>query len=105
MLQTINVHGFRDAFRAMARVNSFSCEGLGALFEYLEDVAPDFDLDVVALCCDYSEDSVRDIAENYGLELPQEETEEEHYAAVQAFLEEHTSVVAALPGRFIFAQF
>lgn len=105
MIQTINVSGFRDAFRAMNLENQFSYEGLGALFEYLEDVDPDFDLDVVALCCDYVEETVEEVAENYGLELPQEETEEEHYAAVQAFLEDHTFVIAALPGRFLFAQF
>ena len=105
MMQTINLHGFRDAFRAMDRKDQFSNEGLAALFEYLEDVDPDFDLDVIALCCDYSEDTSAQIAENYGLELPQEETEEDHYAAVRAYLEEHTFVVAALPGRFLFAQF
>lgn len=97
MLQTINLHAFRDAFRAMDRKDQFSYDGLAALFDYLEDVDPDFDLDVVALCCDYREDSVQDIAENYGLELPQEETEEDHYAAVRAYLEDHTFVVAALP--------
>ena len=101
MMQTINLHGFRDAFRAMDRAYQFSNEGLAALFEYFEDVDPDFDLDVVALCCDYSEDTTAQIAENYGLELPQED----HYAAVQAYLEDHTFVVAALPGRFLFAQF
>ena len=105
MIQTINVYSFRDAFRAMGRANQFSYEGLGALFDYIEDVAPDSELDVIALCCECSEETVEEVAESYGLELPADETEEEHYSRVQAYLEAHTFVIAALPGRFLFAQF
>ena len=102
MIQTINVSDFRDAFSRYDRAAQFSYEGLGALFYYLEDIDPDFDLDVIALCCDYSEETVEQIAENYGLELPPDESEEEHQAAVCAYLEAHTSIVAELNGRFIY---
>jgi len=105
MIQTINVSDFRDAFRAHGRREQFSYEGLGALFDYLEDVNPDFELDVVALCCDYSEDTVEQIAENYGLELPADESEEDHQAAVRDYLEAHTSVVAETATGFVYAQF
>ena len=40
MIQTINVSDFRDAFKACGRADQFSYEGLGALFDYLEDAAP-----------------------------------------------------------------
>jgi len=103
MIQTINVSDFRDAFRACGRHEQFSYEGLGLLFDYLEDFAGgDYELDVIALCCEYSEDTVEQIAEAYGLELPPNETEEEHQAAVCAYLEAHTSIVAELNGRFIY---
>jgi hypothetical protein len=102
MIQTINVSDFRDAFRACGRHEQFSYEGLGALFEYLEDIDPDFDLDVIALCCDYSEDSPEDIAEAYGLELPADESEEDHQAAVRAYLEAHTCIVAETASGFIY---
>ena len=102
MIQTINVSDFRDAFRACGRHEQFSYEGLGALFDYLEDAAPTYELDVIALCCDYSEDTVEQIAEAYGLELPADESEEEHQAAVRAYLEAHTCIVAEFDGRFIY---
>lgn len=102
MIQTINSSQFTDAFR---RTNQFSYEGLGALFDYLEEVDPDFELDVIALCCDYSEDTVAGIAETYGLELPDDETEDEHCDAVRAYLEENTSIVAEFNGSFLYAQF
>jgi hypothetical protein len=105
MIQTINVSDFRDAFRAMGRANQFSYEGLGALFDFLEEVVPDFDLDVVALCCEYSEETIEQIADSYGLELPPDETEEQHWEAVRAYLEAHTSIVAETASGFLFVNF
>ena len=105
MIQTINVSDFRDAFRACGRADQFSYEGLGALFEYLEEIDPDFELDVIALCCDYSEETVEQIAENYGLELPADETQEEHENAVRDYLEAHTSIVTRTTTGFVYAQF
>jgi len=102
MIQTINVSAFRDAFRACGRHNQFSYEGLGALFDYLEEVDPDFDLDVIALCCNYSEDTAEDIAKNYGIEV---NSLDELQDAVRAYLEENTSIVAETPSGFLYAQF
>ena len=93
---------FRDAFRAAGRADQFSYEALGLLFDYLEEADPDFELDVIAICCDYSEDTVAEIAESYGLELPEDETEEEHLKAVREFLEDQTSIVAEINGGFIY---
>jgi hypothetical protein len=102
MIQTINVSDFRDAFRACGRRDQFSYEGLGILFDYLEDIDPGFDLDVIALCCDYSEDSFEDIAEAYGIELPDNEDEIEHKEIVRDYLDNHTSVVGETPNGFIY---
>jgi hypothetical protein len=105
MIQTINVSDFRAAFHSMGRADQFSYEGLGALFDFLEEVVPDFDLDVIALCCEYSEETVEQIADSYGLELPPDETEREHMYAVRAFLEAHTSIVAETATGFLFVNF
>ena len=103
MIQTINVSDFRDAFRACGRKDQFSYEGLGALFEYLEDFAGgDYELDAIALCCEYSEDTVEQIAEAYGLELPPDESEEEHKEIVRDYLDNHTSVVGETATGFIY---
>jgi hypothetical protein len=102
MIQTINVSDFRDAFRACGRADQFSYEGLGILFDYLEEIDPDFDLDVIALCCDYSEDSPEDIAESYGIDLPEDQDEIEHKEIVRDYLDNHTSVVGETPNGFIY---
>ena len=50
---------FADAFRRMGREDQFSREALEALFNYLEeyeqDTGEDIELDVIGLCCDFTE--------------------------------------------------
>ena len=59
MKQTINGYDFIEAFKRANRSNNFSHEGLCALFEYLEnmeqDTGEEMALDVIAICCDFSE--------------------------------------------------
>ena len=58
MKQTINEYQFKRAFET-TRPNYFSYEGLTALYEYLkeyeEGTGEEVELDVVGLCCDYTE--------------------------------------------------
>jgi hypothetical protein len=59
MKTTVNIYQFERAFVDMNRNDNFSYEGKKALFEYLEqyeeDCGTEIELDVIALCCDYSE--------------------------------------------------
>lgn len=71
IVQTVNVHTFREAFKSMGRQYQFSHDGLEALYELLEEVSQDtgepFELDVISLCCDFSEDTYKDILSDYDL--------------------------------------
>lgn len=59
MKSTVNESMFHNAFHNMNRENNFSYEGRKALFDYLEqyeqDTGEEVELDVIALCCEYSE--------------------------------------------------
>lgn len=59
MKQSINEYGFRDAFENMGRGEQFSYAGLKALYNYIEDFdeqcGMETELDVIALCCEYTE--------------------------------------------------
>lgn len=62
---------FADAFRRMGRENQFSREALEALFEYIENYEEDtgirVELDVVDLCCEFTEYSnAIEAAADYG---------------------------------------
>lgn len=69
MYQTINKSQFRDAFHAMGRGDQFTYDGLGMLFNHFEDTAPDAELDVIAICCAYSEDMPAYIADQYDVDV------------------------------------
>jgi hypothetical protein len=105
MKQTVNRHAFERAFADADRKENFSYEALGLLFDYFEECDPDMELDVIAICCEYSEDTVKGIAEAYGLELPEDETEDEHRQAVFDYLSDHTSVVGDTADGFVYANF
>ncbi len=74
MKQTINLSDFRDAFQKI-RPNNFSYEGLEVLFDYLEECeqgGEELELDVIALCCDYTERDIKDVLKEYDLETLEE---------------------------------
>ena len=69
MKQTVYAGDFRDAFHNAGRENNFSYEGLGILYDYFmeyeDSTGEEIELDVIAICCEYTEASAREIAENY----------------------------------------
>ena len=72
MKQTINEYQFTEAFKRI-RPNNFSYEGLKALFEWFEelenDTGEEMELDVIAICCDFSEyESLKEYNEYYDKE-------------------------------------
>ena len=105
---TINESQFRSAFHNAGRGEQFSYKGLGALYSYFEqyeeDTGEEIELDVIAICCDYAEADWEQIADDYSIDLPEDENEK--IAAVRDFLEHHTQIVnEPFEGTFIYQQF
>lgn len=90
MKQTIYFHDFVTAFKRLDCGEQFSCGGLKALFEYLEDVHyGDYDLNVVALCREWGEYcDVADINMDYGQDF-------EDIDEAKEWLEDYTVVLEA----------
>lgn len=108
MKQTINRSQFHDAFHQAGRGDQFSYKALDDLFSYFEELeeetGEEMELDVIAICCEYSEDYFEEIADNFSIELPEEE--DEKIAAVRDFLENETTIVGEpSEGVFIYQQF
>ena len=100
IVQTVNVHTFREAFKSIGRQHQFSYDGLEALYKFLEDMSEDTgepcELDVVGLCCDFSEDTYKDILSNYDLASFEEISElgdDEQMELIVERLNEETIVV------------
>ena len=98
MKMTVNSYDFVDAFRTHNRGDQFSYEGLLSLFEHLEqyeeDMGDEIDLDVIALCCDYSEYSTAtEAATEHGWEADAEADEDDNEEAALAWLTDRTQVI------------
>jgi hypothetical protein len=105
MKQTLDFNDFRNAFWSHDRANNFSRQGLELLFDYLEDCDPDMELDVIAICCDYSEDTPEDIANNYWDRDSVPDDENELRQAVREYLDANTIVVGETSFGFVYANF
>jgi len=75
MKTTVYFSDFCDYFNKI-RPDNFSYKGLRILFDYLEETDEDFELDVIGLCCDFSESDYLTIAEQYDIELDPEMDED-----------------------------
>ena len=106
MKQSVNSYDFERAFVTAGRKDQFSYDGLKALFEYLEEyedgTGEEIELDVIALCCDYSEyESAVEWAKDYGHELSShisreygyDVDEDEEETDALEYLRDHTSVI------------
>jgi hypothetical protein len=114
MKQTIdNASQFRDAFRECGRESQFSHQAFDLLFDYFEECNPDMDLDCIAICCQYSEDTVQEIAGNYDIDLTDIDTDGMDKDDIEAaqleivldYLNNHTSVVGETSSGIVYADF
>jgi len=81
MKQTINFSQFCDSFGGDYK-NNFSYEGKKAIFEYLENyeeqTGEEIELDIIAICCDYTEyEDLKELQNNYTDIETMEELEEQ----------------------------
>ena len=93
IVKTFNEYGFINEFRLYNRIDNFSLNGLRILFESLEQTAQDcgvnIEMDVIALCCEYNEDSITDIIDNYDIDLSDESYDSKE-ELVTEYLQENT---------------
>ena len=105
MKTTITFSAFCDAFRDMGRNDHFSYAGKRALFDFLEEVAPDMELDVIALCCEYYESGIDSIISDYCIDVSEAQDDDEKADIVEEYLQENTCLVARIGTDFVYAAF
>ncbi len=107
MKQTIHLSDFRDAFHKAGRGKQFSYQALELIYDYLiemeESDVEEFELDVIGLCCDISEDTPESIAKSYNIELADDGNELQN---VLDDLHDSTTVIGTTDdGNIIYVQF
>lgn len=102
---------FIEQFCIMDRMDNFSIDGLRALFEHYENLEEDtgesIECDVIAICCEWSEESVEDIIENYSLQDAVEDCEddEDKLEEVVEALNNETFAIALGDGKILYQAF
>jgi hypothetical protein len=103
---TVTESMFKDKFAAYDRKDNFSWEALGLLFAYLEELEADTgeetELDVVAICCDFTEDSAENVAKSYSIECDDQDDLE---SVVEDYLNEHTLLIGKTDSGFVYQNF
>jgi hypothetical protein len=114
MKTTITRYTFERAFADADRRENFSYEALGLLFEYFEELedstGEEIELDAIAICCEYYEDSAAIIASSYDIDISEidpadPEYDEKAREIVREYLAEQTSIVGETALGFVYAIF
>lgn len=113
LVQSINTPStFADMFNQCGRGNQFTYDGLIALFDHLEglsdDMGQDVHIDVIGLCCEYSQyDDLTDLADAYNTAFTEEQLQdtEEHKEDILDYFRDNTQVIEVGGGSYIIADF
>lgn len=104
MKQTVNLQDFRDAFYKMDRKDEFSYEGLGILFNYIEEaehsIGEEIELDVIKLCCNYAESTIDELISDYNIDTSECDPydDDDIKETVMEFMHENTAVCGITSG-------
>jgi hypothetical protein len=110
MKQSVNFSAFVDAFHAYNRYDQFGYQALRVIFDYLEqyeqDCNEELELDVIAICCDYSTDHYKDIADNYRIDLSEADgDEDDEKQIVLDYLNDNTMVLGETDCEIVYQVF
>lgn len=103
-----NASQFRDQFHRCGRGDQFSYEALGLLFDHLDSLGDDVELDVIGVCCEYAEDDWDQITTNYSFDIDSLEglDEDAKIQVVLEYLHDRTTVVGVTStGSIVYEQF
>jgi hypothetical protein len=107
MKQTVSRYDFRRAFET-TRPNNFSYAALDALFDYFEQYEEEcnveVELDVIAICCDYSESKFTELIEQYDIPVDSNYGKSEESQIVD-WLTDHTIVIDVLDDSIVYLNF
>lgn len=89
LTKEVTFYDFLEEFKNHGREDQFSYEGKKAIFDYLEELSEDIgqpiELDIVGICCDFTEyDSIKDFINDYSYSIGDAKSTEdiEYYTTV-----------------------
>ena len=110
MKTTLSQYDFINEFRQI-RPDNFSYEGLGLLYDFLEEIDPEMEFDPIAICCDFQESHWSDIIGYYETDICEAlgddcQDDDAKIEYIREWLNDRTTVVGeSLEGVFVFIAF
>jgi len=108
MKQTVNFSTFQSEFENI-RPNNFSYEGLTWLFDFIEqqenDTGIEQELDVIALCCDFTESTYEEVMNDYNLADEEFLNDEDRPQAVIDYLNDETMIIGYNDNTIVYLNF
>lgn len=95
-----NGNDLQEWFKRFDR-DYYSIEAYDAMIELFEETKTNYELDVIALCCDFNEVTLEELINDYSIEIEEEEDLQE---AVINYLDENCSYYRMLDNGNIFYQ-
>jgi hypothetical protein len=109
MKQSVNFCEFVDQFRAHDRYDQFGYDALRVLFDYFEEyeqsTGEEMELDVIAICCEYSVDDWSDIASNYDIDFADDDDDDEKKSRVINYINDNSLFVGECKDGIVYATF
>jgi hypothetical protein len=109
MKTIVYLEDFRAAFNRAGRGDQFSYEGLELIYDYIDeyerDSGEEIELDIIALCCEWAEDSPKNIADQYEIDLEGIEEDEITQAVMDYLCDNTTAYEVTSEGTIIYVQF
>ena len=90
MFKTLTESDFIAEFELMSRGDQFGYDSLCAIYEHMEECCPDWELDVIGICCEFAEYSDEtELQQAYG----DDDTEEFDWDEWVDYLNDKTTVL------------
>ena len=110
IVQTCNFYDVERAFSDCGRGNNFSRQGLRVLVDYMDELSDSMgqpiELGVVAWCCEYTEDTIDDVVQNYSLHDDVADMDaEEKRQYVMNYLQDNTIVCGETENTIVYQVF
>ena len=105
IVKTVGFSDFVREFELFGRQKNFTHSGIRALFDYLENFDCNYELDVIQLCCEYSENTWQEIAADYSVDIDDELSTYDKISVVRDYLDNETIIIGENDGVFIYQIF
>jgi hypothetical protein len=111
MKATVYLSDFRAAFNRAGRGDQFSYEGLELIYDYLDeyerDSGEEIELDVIAICCEWSESTPAEIIDQHDTDIDTKGLDDDEIAAaVFDWLNDETIIAGTTSaGNLVYVQF